>query len=117
MERFDRRLHVRVSKADVERAQRLARTLNITTSAIVKLLLQLPVEDVAAKGSGSPDMASYMLRPGILREGNAERHHAPKLSEPFSRTQGASAQHSNASEHVSEHQHTRQRDDGRERQR
>lgn len=49
MERFDRRLHVRVSEADVERAQRLARTLNITTSALVRLLLQLPAEDVAAQ--------------------------------------------------------------------
>lgn len=49
MERFDRRLHVRVSEAGVERAQRLARTLNITTSALVRLLLQLPAEDVAAQ--------------------------------------------------------------------
>lgn len=49
MERFDRRLHVRVSEVDVERAQRLARTLNITTSALVRLLLQLPAEDVAAQ--------------------------------------------------------------------
>lgn len=49
MERFNRRLHVRVSEADVERAQRLARTLNITASALVRLLLQLLAEDVAAQ--------------------------------------------------------------------
>ena len=49
MERFDRRLHVRASEADVERARKLANTLNITTSALVGLLLQLPAEDVAAR--------------------------------------------------------------------
>ncbi len=49
MERYDRRLHVRVGEADVERAQTLASTLNITTSALVRLLLQLPAEDVAAR--------------------------------------------------------------------
>ncbi|WP_314026677.1 hypothetical protein [Olsenella uli] len=49
MERFDRRLHVRVGEADVERAQMLAHTLGITTSALVRLLLQLPAEDVAAR--------------------------------------------------------------------
>lgn len=73
--------------------------------------------DLAAKGAGNPDMAAYAQRLGILRKGNAERHHAPKPSKPFSRTQGASAQRSNAPEHVSEHQRTRQRDDGRESQR
>ena len=49
MERFDKRLHVRVSEADVERAQALANALSITTSALVRLLLQLPAEDVAAQ--------------------------------------------------------------------
>lgn len=48
MERFDRRLHVRTSETDVERAQTLAHTLGITTSALVRLLLQLPARDVAA---------------------------------------------------------------------
>ena len=48
MERFDKRLHVRVGEADVERARTLASALNITTSALVRLLLQLPAEDVAA---------------------------------------------------------------------
>lgn len=49
MERYDKRLHVRVSEADIERAQTLASALNITTSALVRLLLQLPAEDVAAR--------------------------------------------------------------------
>ncbi len=49
MERFDRRLHVRVGKTDVERAQTLSGALNITTSALVRLLLQLPAEDVEAR--------------------------------------------------------------------
>ena len=49
MERFDKRLHIRVSEADVERAQELAGTLSITTSALVRLLLQLPAEDVEAR--------------------------------------------------------------------
>lgn len=49
MERFDRHLHIRVSEVDVERAQRLAHTLNIITSALVRLLLQLPAEDVIAQ--------------------------------------------------------------------
>ena len=48
MERFDRRLHVRVGQADIERAQTLAGALDITTSALVRLLLQLPAKDVAA---------------------------------------------------------------------
>ena len=47
MERYDRRLHIRVGQADIERAQALANALNITTSALVRLLLQLPAEDVA----------------------------------------------------------------------
>lgn len=49
MERFDRRLHVRVGQADIERAQTLAGALDITTSALVRLLLQLPAKDVAAR--------------------------------------------------------------------
>lgn len=48
MERFDRRLHVRVGEADIKRARTLASTLHITTSALVRQLLQLPAEDVAA---------------------------------------------------------------------
>ena len=48
MERFDRRLHVRVGEADIERAQTLAGALDITTSALVRLLLQLLAEDVVA---------------------------------------------------------------------
>lgn len=49
MERFGKRLHVRVSDADVARAQALAGELGITTSALVRLLLQLPAEDAAAR--------------------------------------------------------------------
>lgn len=49
MERFDRRLHVRAGEADVERAQTPAHTLGITTSALVRLLLQLSAEDAAAR--------------------------------------------------------------------
>ena len=49
MERFDKRLHVRVGEADIERARKLADTLDITTSALVRLLLQLPAKDVAAR--------------------------------------------------------------------
>ena len=45
MKRFDRRLHIRVGQADTERAQ----TLDITTSSLVRLLLQLLAEDVAAR--------------------------------------------------------------------
>lgn len=72
--------------------------------------------DLTAKGEGNSKMVAYVRSLGILREGNAERHHAPRPSKPFSRIQGASAQRSNAPEHVSEHQPTRQRDDGRESQ-
>ena len=57
MERFDRRLHVRVSEADVERAQALAGALDITTSALVRLLLQLPAKDVAARRHVVLDLA------------------------------------------------------------
>lgn len=48
MERYDRRLHVRMGETDVERAQALSGALDITTSALVRLLLQLSAEDVAA---------------------------------------------------------------------
>ena len=57
MERYDKRLHVRASEADVERARKLANTLNITTSALVRLLLQLPAEDVAAQRHVVLDLA------------------------------------------------------------
>ncbi|EUB32165.1 hypothetical protein [Olsenella uli] len=49
MERYDKRLHVRVSEADADRAQALAGALDFTTSALVRLLLQLPAKDVAAR--------------------------------------------------------------------
>ena len=73
--------------------------------------------DLATKGADNPEMAVYVQKLGILKDRSAERRYAPKPSKPFSRTQGASAQRSNAPEHVSEHQRTRQRDDGRESQR
>lgn len=57
MERFDKRLHIRVSESDVERAQELAGTLSITTSALVRLLLQLPAEDVEARRHMVLDLA------------------------------------------------------------
>ena len=57
MERFDRRLHVRVGETDVERAHALSEALNITTSALVRLLLQLPAEDVAARHHVVLDLA------------------------------------------------------------
>lgn len=72
--------------------------------------------DLAAKGAGNPEMAAYVQGLGILREGSAERRNAPRPSKPFSRGQGLSVQR-NTTEHVSEHQRSRQRDDGRESQR
>lgn len=57
MERFDRRLHVRMGETDVERAQALAGALDITTSALVRLLLQLPAKDVAARRHVVLDLA------------------------------------------------------------
>ena len=57
MDRFGRRLHVRVSEADVKRTQTLAGTLNITTSALVRLLPQLPAEGVAAHRHVMLDLA------------------------------------------------------------
>lgn len=57
MERYDRRLHVRVGEADIERAQTLASALGITTSALVRLLLQLPAEDGAAQRHVVLDLA------------------------------------------------------------
>lgn len=53
----DRRLHVRVSDSDVERARALASALDITASALVRLLLQLPMEDVAAHRHVMLDLA------------------------------------------------------------
>ena len=73
--------------------------------------------DLAARGAGNPEMATYVQSLGILKEGSAERQHAPRPAKPFSRDQGSSAQRSNAIEHASVHQRIRQRDDGRETQR
>ena len=73
--------------------------------------------DLAAKAITSPDMAAYVQRLGILKDRRSEQHHALKPSKSFFRAQGASVQRSNAIEHASEHQHTRQRDEGRESQR
>ena len=75
------------------------------------------VADLAAKGATSPEMAAYVQRLGILKEGETERHYTSRPSKPFSRGQGSNAQHSNSPEHASEHQRARQRDDGRETQR
>lgn len=57
MERLDRRLHVRVGEADIERARKLTGALSITTSALVRLLLQLPAENVAARRHVVLDLA------------------------------------------------------------
>lgn len=57
VERYDRRLHVRVGEADVGRARVLADTLGITTSALVRLLLQLPAEGVTARCHVALDLA------------------------------------------------------------
>lgn len=73
--------------------------------------------DLAAKGAGNPEIAAYVQGLGILKEGSAEQHHAPRPSKPFSRTQGTSAQRSNTAERASEHHRERQRGDGRESQR
>ncbi|WP_455026462.1 relaxase/mobilization nuclease domain-containing protein [Olsenella uli] len=69
--------------------------------------------DLAAKGVSNPEIASYVQSLDILKNRSAERHHAPRPSKPFSRTQGASAQRGNAAEHTSEHHREHQRDDGR----
>lgn len=73
--------------------------------------------DLAAKGATYPDITAYVQSLGILKDRSAERHHAPRPSKPFSRTQGANAQHSNTVERANEHHRKRQRDDGRETQR
>ena len=73
--------------------------------------------DFAAKGKGNSEMVAYVQSLGILKDRSAERHHAPRLSKPFSRTQGASALRSNTVERANERHHKRQRDDGRETQR
>ena len=70
--------------------------------------------DLAAKGTGNPEMAAYVQGLGILKNRSSERHHAPKPSKPFSRTQGASAQRSSTAEHTNEHHCEHQRDDGKE---
>lgn len=48
---------MRVSDSDVERARALASALDITASALVRLLLQLPMEDVAAHRHVMLDLA------------------------------------------------------------
>lgn len=73
--------------------------------------------DLAAKGEGNSEMFVYVQSLGILKDHSSERHHAPRPSKPFSRTQSTNVQRSNAQEYASKHQRTRQRDDGRESQR
>ena len=73
--------------------------------------------DLAAKGADNPEMVAYVQKLGILKEGDAGRHHTPRPSKPFSRTQNVGTQRSNAPEHANKHQRARQRDEGRESQR
>lgn len=72
------------------------------------------VADTAVKGADNTAMAAYAQGLGILREGSARRRHEPGPAKPFSRAQGANSQHDSAAGHASEHQRTRQRDEGRE---
>ena len=64
--------------------------------------------DLATKGAGNPEIVAYVQSLGILKEDGAERYHAPRPSMPFSRTQGASTQRSNVTEHANEHQRAHQ---------
>lgn len=77
MERFDRRLHVRVEQADIERAQALASALNITTSALVRLLLQLPAEDMAARRHVVLDLACATASTASSTSGATSRTRPP----------------------------------------
>jgi antitoxin component of RelBE/YafQ-DinJ toxin-antitoxin module len=49
MERHEKVIHLRASEQEHARAKELAEELDITISDLVRILLQLPVEDIAAK--------------------------------------------------------------------
>lgn len=46
-EHKDRQLHARVAEADMRRAASLSKALGVSTSELVRMLLQLPAEDAA----------------------------------------------------------------------
>lgn len=46
-----RQLHARVSEADYIRSAKLAETLEISQSELVRLLLQLPADDIESEGA------------------------------------------------------------------
>lgn len=73
--------------------------------------------DLTTKGTGNPEMADYVQGLGILKESSTEQRPVSRPPKPFSRTQESSAQRNSTPEHASEHQHMRQREDGRESQR
>lgn len=52
MERHPKQLHVRMSDREMESAKGLARGLGMTVSDLIRVLLQLPAEEVRA-GRGS----------------------------------------------------------------
>ena len=70
------------------------------------------VAGIAVKGADNTAMAAYAQGLGILRKGSAGRRHEPRPTKPFFRAQGANSQRDSAAGHASEHQRTRQRDDG-----
>ena len=51
MERHPKQIHVRMSKGEVARAKRLASSLDMTLSDLVRVLLQLPA-DAVREGAG-----------------------------------------------------------------
>lgn len=58
MERYTRRIYVRVTDADLARAKALAEGTGLSVSDLVRLLLQLPTDDVAAERAVVLDLAT-----------------------------------------------------------
>lgn len=58
MERYTRRIYVRATDADLARAKALAEGTGLSVSDLVRLLLQLPADDVDAKHAVVLDLAT-----------------------------------------------------------
>jgi hypothetical protein len=58
MERYTRRIYVRVTDADLARAKALAEGTGLSVSDLVRLLLQLPADDVGAGRAVVLDLAT-----------------------------------------------------------
>lgn len=71
MERYTRRIYVRATDADLARAKALAGGTGLSVSDLVRLLLQLLADDVAAERAVVPGLATGPLASSVRSVGES----------------------------------------------